>query len=321
VVIDVVVHYRRHRTVDIPRLEAFLEVARLGSMRSAARALHLGQPALSARIVALEDELGARVFDRTKRGVRLTLAGRALVPHAERAMAAIEAGRSAVSQVEQGDDGELVIAAASAINASVMPELVARFRRYHPGVHLYVHTGSAERIIELVAFGSAQLGLIRQTAPMRDPRLRVTPVYDEQLVLTARAEHPFVAEGPIPMTRLADATLVFYDRASDDYLSTQSMLREAGVAPYGVIEVDSVDTARRLVARGLGVALLPSTTVMPEFEAGRLAPVGLSDAPVLQRRVIAVERAEPSTWAPVVTLRGLLEDVVEFVPGAWPSEA
>ena len=149
--------------MDIPRLEAFLEVARLGSMRSAARALHLGQPALSARIVALEDELGARVFERTKRGVRLTLAGRALVPHAERTMAAIEAGRSAVSQVEQGDDGELVIAAASAINASVMPELVARFRRYHPGVHLYVHTGSSERIIELVAFGSAQLGLLRET--------------------------------------------------------------------------------------------------------------------------------------------------------------
>ena len=122
------------------------------------------------------------------------------------------------------------------------------------------------------------------------------------------------------MSRLADATLVFYDRASDDYLSTQSMLREAGVAPYGVIEVDSVDTARRLVARGLGVALLPSTTVMPEFEAGRLAPVGLSEAPVLQRRVIAVERAEPSTWAPVVTLRGLLEDVVEFVPGARAIE-
>ena len=57
--------------MDVPRLEAFLEVARLGSMRAAARSLHLGQPALSARIVALEDELGAKVFERTKRGVRL----------------------------------------------------------------------------------------------------------------------------------------------------------------------------------------------------------------------------------------------------------
>jgi len=306
--------------MDVPRLEAFLEVARLGSMRAAARSLHLGQPALSARIAALEDELGARVFERTKRGVRLTLAGKALRPHAERALEAIEAGRSAVSQVEQGDEGELIIAAASAINASVMPELVARFRRYHPGVHLYVHTGSAERITELVAFGSAQLGLIRQSSPSRDPRVRVTPLYEEQMLLTARPEHPFVAEGPIPMARLADATLVFYDRASDDYELTQSLLREAGVTPYGVIEVDSVDTARRLVARGLGVALLPSTAAMPEFEAGRLAPVGLADAPVITRRVVALERAEPSTWAPMMTMRSLLADVASFVPGARALE-
>ena len=302
--------------MDVPRLEAFLEVARLGSMRAAARSLHLGQPALSARIVALEDELGAKVFERTKRGVRLTLAGRALIPHAERALEAIDAGRSAVSQVEQGDDGQLVIAAASALDASVVPELVARFRRYHPGVHLYVHTGSAERIVELVAFGSAQLGLLREAAALRDPRLTVTPLYQESSMLTARPEHPFVAEGPIPLSRLADATLVFYDRGSDDYEATQSLLREGGVTPYGVIEVDSVDTARRLTERGLGVAFLPSTSAVPEIEAGRLASVGISDVALARRRVIALERAQPSTWAPVETMRRLLADVASFVPGA-----
>ncbi len=302
--------------MDVPRLEAFLEVARLGSMRAAARSLHLGQPALSARIIALEDELGARVFERTKRGVRLTLAGRALVPHAERALEAIDAGRSAVSQVEQGDDGELVIAAAGAINASVVPELVARFRRYHPGVHLYVHTGSAERIVELVTFGSAQLGLLRESVPSRDPRLTVTPLYEEWLMLTARPEHPFVAEGPIPLARLGDATLVFYDRGSDDYDAARSMLKAAGVTPYGVIEVDSVDTARRLTERGLGVAFLPSTSAVPEIDDGRLASVDISDVTPVRRRVVALERAEPSTWAPVDTMRRLLANVVSFVPGA-----
>jgi DNA-binding transcriptional LysR family regulator len=304
--------------MDIPRLEAFLEVARLGSMRSAARSLHVGQPALSARIVALEGELGARVFERTKRGVRLTLAGRALLPHAERTMEAIEAGRSAVSQVEQGDEGELTIAAASAINASLVPELVARFRRFHPGVHLFVQSGQVERIVELVAFGSAQLGLVRDTHPSRDARVIVTPLYEERLVLTARPDHPFVGEGPISISRLADATLVFYDRGSDDYESSWSLLREAGVAPYGVIEVDSVDTTRRLVASGLGVAFLPSTVAVPEIEAGRLAPVGLADVPEIRRRVVALERAKPSTWAPVETMRGLLADAATFMPGAHP---
>jgi DNA-binding transcriptional LysR family regulator len=305
--------------MDIPRLEAFLEISRLGSMRAAARSLHLGQPALSARITSLEDEIGARVFERTRRGVRLTLAGRALVPHAERALEAIDAGRTAVSQVEQGDDGELVIAAASAINASVVPELVARFRRFHPGVHLYVHTGRTERIVELVAFGTAQVGLIRESAPLRDPRIAVEPLFVESFVLAARPEHPFVAEGPIPLARLGDATLVSYDRGSDDYEVGQSLLREGGVTPYGVIEVDSVDTARRMVALGLGVAFLPSTSAVPEIDAGRLAAVGIADVPAITRRVVALERAQPSTWAPVQTMRRLLQDVASFVPGAAAS--
>jgi DNA-binding transcriptional LysR family regulator len=301
--------------MDVPRLEAFLEIARLGSMRSASRSLHLGQPALSARISTLEDEIGARLFERTKRGVRLTLAGRALLPHAERVMAALEAGRSAVSQVEQGDEGELVIAAASAINASLVPELLARLRRFHPGVHLYVHTGSTDHIVELVAFGTAQFGLVRATRPQREARLRVTQVYEEELVLAARPEHPFLAEGPISLARLADATLIFFDRGSDDYEMTQTLLKEADVTPYGVIEVDSVDTALRLAAAGLGVSLLPSTTAVPEFQAGRLAPLPLADAPSLRRPVVAIERAEASSWPPVATLRELLAQAASFVPG------
>ena len=232
----------------------------------------------------------------------------------------VEAGRSAVSQVEQGDDGELTIAAASAVNASVVPELVARFRRYHPGVHLYVHTGSAERITELVAFGTAQLGLVREVAPSRDPRVRVTPLYEEASLLVARPEHPFVAEGEIPLARLADATLVFYDRGSDDYTAAQSLLKEGGVTPYGVIEVDSVDTARRLVERGLGVAFLPATAAVPSIEAERLSAVSLADARPTSWRIVALERTEASTWPPVATLRKLLGDVASFVPGAESVE-
>jgi DNA-binding transcriptional LysR family regulator len=302
--------------MDVPRLDAFLEVARLGSMRAASRTLHLGQPALSARIATLEDELGARVFERTKRGVRLTAAGRALLPHAERVREAVAAGRSAVSQVEQGDEGDLVIAAASAINASLVPELVARFRRYHPGVHLYVHTGSAERVAELVTFGTAQIGLVRDTADPHDRRLRATPIYAERLLLTARPDHPFVVRGPIRLARLADATLILFDRASDDYELARATLRDAGVSPYGIIEVDSVDTARRLVALGLGVAWLPSTTVEPEVDAGHLSAVEATDASLVERRVIALERAERTSWIPVRTMRELLGDVASFLPGA-----
>jgi DNA-binding transcriptional LysR family regulator len=94
------------------------------------------------------------------------------------------------------------------------------------------------------------------------------------------------------------------------------MLREAGVTPYGVIEVDGVDTARRLVARGLGVAWLPSTAVVPEFEAERLAVLALAEAPPARRRVVALERSASPEWAPVSTMHRLLAASPSFVPGA-----
>jgi DNA-binding transcriptional LysR family regulator len=298
--------------MELARLEAFLEVVRLGSVRAAARSLHLGQPALSARITGLEQDVGARVFERTKRGMVLTRAGRALLPHAERAVEAAEAGRSAVQHVGQGDEGELVIGAAAAVNASVVPELVARFRRFHPGVHLFVRTGSVEDIVELVTLGSAQIGLVRGS---RDPHLLSTPLYDEEIQLMARPEHPFVIEGRIAPRRLADATLILFDRTSDEYEVAQSILKAEKVTPYGVIEVDSVDTARRLVTRGLGVAMLPSTAVAADVEAGQLARVELLGVPPIWRRTIAVERPEQSSWAPVLTMRELLAQVPTFVPG------
>ena len=304
--------------MDVPRLEAFMEVARLGSMRAASSTLHLGQPALSARISTLEDELGARVFERTKRGVRLTSAGRALLPHAEQVLRSVAAGRTAVSQVEQGDEGELVIAAASAINASLVPELVARFRRYHPGVHLFVHTGSADRVAELVAFGTAQLGLVRQEGTARDPRLRTEPLYRERIELTAHPDHPFVAQQPVALARLADATLILYDPGSADHELARSALRNANVSPYGVIEVDSVDTARTLVGRGLGLAWLPSTASASEVGAGRLAVLEAADMRGATRQVISLERPEAVSWAPVRTMRDLLRDVSSYLPGAEP---
>ena len=132
-----------------------------------------------------------------------------------------------------------------------------------------------------------------------------------------------MVHGPIRLARLADATLILFDRASDDDELVRTMLREAAVSPYGVIEVDSVDTARRLVARGLGVAWLPSTAAAPEVEAGRLAAVNLADAAPVERRVMVVERAEATSWIPVRTMNRLLSDVPSYLPGAMalPAEA
>ncbi|MEO8571563.1 MAG: LysR family transcriptional regulator, partial [Chloroflexota bacterium] len=116
----------------LAQIEGFIEIARLGNMRRAADALSISQPALTARLQALEEELAAALFRRTHAGMVLTPAGRAFLPHADRAIEAIRSGGSLVRELEHGVIGELALAVAPAVSAYVLPEILVRFTERHP---------------------------------------------------------------------------------------------------------------------------------------------------------------------------------------------
>src|SRR5579859_4044761 len=114
--------------MDLERIETFLLIARSGSVTRAARSLGLSQPALTERLRALERDLGAELFARTRRGVRLTDAGRALVPHAERAVGAIEEGRRSLDRLRHGEIGRLAVGSAPAVSTYALPAALRAFR-------------------------------------------------------------------------------------------------------------------------------------------------------------------------------------------------
>ena len=109
------------------QVQAFIEVARTGNVSRAAEALYVTQPALTARIQALEKELGEALFVRTGRGVRLTDAGRVFLPNAERAVQAVEDGRQALSDLRSASAGRLALGAAPAVSTYVLPPILKRF--------------------------------------------------------------------------------------------------------------------------------------------------------------------------------------------------
>src|SRR5256714_7846728 len=132
------------------RVEGSLGCARRGSVSRAAEALFITQPALTARLHGLERELGTPLFLRTPHGMRLTDAGRAWIPFAERALRALIDGRDALEQAMTASAGHLMTAAAPAVSTYVLPEMLAKFVAAHPRVEVSVRTGHSEDVVELV---------------------------------------------------------------------------------------------------------------------------------------------------------------------------
>ena len=148
------------------------------------------------------------------------------------------------------------------------------------------------------------------------------PFSEDELVLVADPAHPFAGGAAIVLDQLADARLILFDRTSSYYDLTNALFRDAGVVPRGVTEVDNIEGAKRMVERGLGVALLPGTAVADALAVGSVREVGLGGVATIRRQIVAVERQGDRPTSPFsATLWGLLERIPELIPRALPVTA
>ena len=271
------------------QIEGFLHVARRGNVTRAAADLHLTQPALTARLKALERDLGVALLARSGRGVRLTDAGQAFLPFAERALEAVGEGRRLLAELGRGGAGQLALGAAPSISTYVLPHILERFHGSYPNVQLIVRTGHSEEVLEQVLHRQVQVGLVRS---LRHPDVVSLPLYEDELVLVTRPGHRFAHAGRIQLEQIAGEQLILFDRTSSYHDLTSSFFHEAGVVPRGLMELDNIDATKKMVAQGLGVALLPHTAVTDELAAGALREVRILDATPIRRRIVAIHRRE-----------------------------
>jgi DNA-binding transcriptional LysR family regulator len=275
--------------VQIVQVEGFLEVARRGSVSRAAEALFITQPTLTARLHSLERVLGTALFLRTPHGMRLTDAGRAWVPYAERALRALGDGSEAVEQVMSASAGHLMIAAAPAVSTYVLPGLLEKFVAGHPRVEVSVRTGHSEDVVDLVLRDEVQIGLGRE---IHHPALELRPFHTEDLVLVCAPDHPFTRRRSVALSEVAGEKLIMFDRTSSYYEITQAAFLSAGVKLRGLMELDSIEAAKKMVEHGLGVALLPRTAVAREVEARTLRAVRMKGAPPMYQSIVAYRRLD-----------------------------
>jgi DNA-binding transcriptional LysR family regulator len=300
--------------VLLGQIEGFLEVARRGNVSRAAEAMFVTQPTLTARLHALERELGEPLFARTRRGMRLTDAGRAFLPYAERAIRAVRDGRQALVDARSASAGRLVLGAAPAVSTYVLPPLLQRFAGAYPRVEVAVRTGHSEDVLQMLLREEVQLALVRA---LRHPDIESMPLYEDALVLVVPPGHPFGKRSNVGIADVAQERLIFFDRTSSYYELTQSFFLSLGVTPREVMELDNIESTKKMVERKLGIALLPRSAVVGELQARSLVEVGVDDAPVVTQKIVVIRRRDQGR--PSGTVAAFLNLLREADPTALAS--
>jgi DNA-binding transcriptional LysR family regulator len=265
--------------MDSESLRTFLAIHRAGGFTRAAQQLHRSQPAVSRRIALLEHEVGAPLFERTASGVVLSQAGRVLLPHTERALAALEDCAASIHALRTGAAGPIAIAAVGTLASTDLTPALERFAAQHPGVELTLRTATSSEVSDLVRRGEATLGLRYLRDPSRD--VVCTALEPEHMVVACSVRHRFAGRRVKSLAELhAEPWLAFASQrdqreASADNIFSQFLTR--GVASLRWTPVDSLTAQKRLIEAGFGLALLPESSVREELAAGSLDTIDVAD--------------------------------------------
>jgi DNA-binding transcriptional LysR family regulator len=278
------------------QLECFLAVARLGNVSRAAEEMFLTQPTLTARLKALEEEVGDQLFVRTSRGMRLTEAGREFVPYAERCVGSFEEGRRHLAELREASGGRLVLGASPGVGTYALPGLLERFAAAYPKVSVSVRTGHSENILEMTLREEVQLGLTRA---MRHPEIESLHLYEDELVLVVDPGHRFTKKGSANLAEIGEEQLIFFDHDSSYFEQTHALFRNAGIRELRTMEVDNIEAAKRMVEHRLGVAFLPRTAVVRSVSAGNLSLISVEENPAMSRSIVALKRRDVPSSGPV----------------------
>ncbi|MDB4946146.1 MAG: Transcriptional regulator, LysR family protein [Labilithrix sp.] len=274
--------------MELRHLRYFLAAAELAHFGRAARRLHISQPTVSQQIRELEEEIGAELFERRGRGVRLTAAGELFRTYASRAIEDVAAGRRALDALANRSVGELRVAYLPSMAAGVVVPAIASVLRNHPGVKVTAFEGKSQRVERLVLEGKADVGL--GLLPLRAKGLETEPLLEGRLALVLPRRHRLAAETSVSVADLGGEPFALLGRSLRARGFADAVFARAGFAPRIVFEADSVATVLSIVRAGLAVTVLPEPRVE---QADRLAIVGLRPAPAPHLAALFFRQAAP----------------------------
>jgi DNA-binding transcriptional LysR family regulator len=269
--------------MDFDQLETFLEVARLSSFSRAAEKRFRTQPAISSQIRSLEDEVGAKLLDRSGGKVSITSSGKLFQKYAEETLDGRKAVLVAIAETERVPRGAIMVGANEGTCLHILPEVFAEFKKQYPDVAVNIKRSDYARILECVIDNSVDFGVI--SLPISDPRLTVVLIHRDELVVIAPPKHPLAKLKSATVGEVAKYPLVV-PKLGHTRDGLDGLFRERKLKPRYAMELDSSELLKRFVAADVGVGFIARSNVQEDVRANVLAAIPMSDAQI--RRDLAL---------------------------------
>lgn len=288
---------------DLADLQAFTAVARLGSFRAAADAIHLSQPALSRRIDKLESALGVRLIERTTRRMRLSAVGQEFARKAQDLLDELDATLLGLEELAQQRSGRVTVACVPSATRYFLPVVLRRFHERFPRIRVHVHDAHAHEVLAAVTSGIADVGL--NFVGRQEAEVDFTPLLRDRFVLACRRDHRLAGRRSVRWSELQAEPWLAVGQASGNRLLLERALAGMAERPQSVFEARHVQTLLGLVEAGLGVAAVPRLA-MP---TGSSEIVGIPlSAPAVYRDIGLITRRGARLAPAAQTLREFIID-------------
>jgi DNA-binding transcriptional LysR family regulator len=256
--------------MDFDQLKTFQLVSRLKSFSRAAEKLGVTQPAVSAQVRSLENEVGARLFDREGGKVIFTAAGRLFEAFAEHCLQCHSHILAGVSELYQSPRGEISVSTSEATSLYVLPTVFAQFKKHYSRVHLSIVRSERSRTLEAVLSREVDFGIV--SMPAKDSRLIVHSIHKDDVVLVTSPTHALASRDAAKLDEILQYPLLMMKQGRQRE-KINHFFESRQVQPRIAMELDSSELLKRLVAADIGIGFLPHTNVRVDETSGSLKTI------------------------------------------------
>jgi DNA-binding transcriptional LysR family regulator len=255
--------------MNLNHLNIFHAVAEERSISRGAERLHISQPAVSKQLAEFERSMGSTLFDRGPRGVRLTEAGKTLHRYSRRLFTVEREAERALRELRGMERGRLSLGASTSIGAYLLPSVLAVFHRAYPGIEIDLEISNTENVQKALEDGTLDIGFTEGF--LHSESLEAQVFHEDELVPIAAPGHRLArVTGPLTIEEICAEPFLVRERGSGTREVIEEALGSRGIILRPAMTLGNTEAIKRVVAEGIGVALVSRLTVQEETGVGRL---------------------------------------------------